>query len=360
MNTTASPKKLLIMYILDILRRYTDENHRLSQREIADILVSEYGMTADRKAIRRNIIDLIDFGYSINYSEIPRGTVNPATGEREETMILSDFWLERDFTDSELRLLINGLLFSRDLPRAQCEQLVEKLCSLSNNYFRSRVKYISSQGGAGTGGEQLFLTIEVLDEAISAGRQVAFRYCEYRTDKKLYPRTGADGQPREYVINPYQMVAANGRYYLICNNDKYDNVSNYRLDRISEIRLLDTPSKPARLIKGLENGLNVPRHMAEHVYMFSGESVTACFTAGKYILGDVIDWLGAGIDIISENEDSFTARVTMNMEAMVCWALQYARHVRVTSPGSLVERIKRELARSCEKYGMEVTETQDD
>ena len=28
------PKRLLILNILDILRRYTDENHRLSQREI--------------------------------------------------------------------------------------------------------------------------------------------------------------------------------------------------------------------------------------------------------------------------------------------------------------------------------------
>ena len=28
------PKKLLIMNILDILRKYTDENHRLSQNDI--------------------------------------------------------------------------------------------------------------------------------------------------------------------------------------------------------------------------------------------------------------------------------------------------------------------------------------
>ncbi len=32
------PKKLLIVNILDILRRYSDENHRLSQREIGDLL----------------------------------------------------------------------------------------------------------------------------------------------------------------------------------------------------------------------------------------------------------------------------------------------------------------------------------
>ena len=52
------PKKLMILNILDILRKYTDEDHRLSQKEIADILKSEYQMPADRKAVRRNLLNL--------------------------------------------------------------------------------------------------------------------------------------------------------------------------------------------------------------------------------------------------------------------------------------------------------------
>lgn len=38
MNYTIPPKKMIIINILDILKRYTDENHRLSQKQIADIL----------------------------------------------------------------------------------------------------------------------------------------------------------------------------------------------------------------------------------------------------------------------------------------------------------------------------------
>lgn len=41
---TKQPKKMIIINILDILKRYTDENHRLSQREIIDILEQEYDM----------------------------------------------------------------------------------------------------------------------------------------------------------------------------------------------------------------------------------------------------------------------------------------------------------------------------
>ena len=55
-------KKMLIMNILDILKRYTDENHRLSQKEIMDILEREYEMKVERKAIKRNLLNLIEYG----------------------------------------------------------------------------------------------------------------------------------------------------------------------------------------------------------------------------------------------------------------------------------------------------------
>ena len=38
---TAYSKKLLVLYILDILQKYTDEEHRLSQKEILEILRKE-------------------------------------------------------------------------------------------------------------------------------------------------------------------------------------------------------------------------------------------------------------------------------------------------------------------------------
>lgn len=60
---------MIIINILDILKRYTDENHRLSQREIIDILEQEYDMKVDRKAVKRNLMNLIDFGYQVEYSE---------------------------------------------------------------------------------------------------------------------------------------------------------------------------------------------------------------------------------------------------------------------------------------------------
>ena len=221
---TAPAKKLLIVNILDILRKYTDENHRLSQKQIADLLRTEYNNPADRKTVKRNLTELMELGYEIGYSEVRRVTPNPKTGEPEETYILSDFYLEREFTDAELRLLIDGLLFSKHIPYSRCKSLVEKLEGLSSVYFRARTKHIRTLPENAPDNRQLFYTIEIIDEAITKNRQVIFCYCKPGTDKKMHPECREDGTVREYCVNSYQIVAANDRYYLIGNYDKYDNM----------------------------------------------------------------------------------------------------------------------------------------
>ena len=351
---TAPPKKMLIMNILDILRKYSDEEHQLSQKDIVEILKNEYNMSADRKAVRRNLSVLLECGFDINYSETVRMVPikDKTTGEvrMEENIILSDFYLVHEFTDSELRLLIDGLLFSKHIPYSQCKELVGKLENLSNRYFKARVKHIRTLPDTVPQNRQLFYTIEILDEAISKGRQVAFTYNRYGTDKKLHPEKTAAGAVREYIINPYQIVAANGRYYLICNYDKYDDVAHFRLDRITEIRLLDIPVKPMKQVEGLKNGLNLPKHMAEHVYMFSGESVPVTFRAKKYILNDIIDWFGKEVTFSDESDDEVIVRVTVNREAMRHWALQYALHTKILSPKKLADEIKADLQSAVKNY----------
>ena len=349
---TEQSKKLLPMNILDILRKYTDEDHRLSQKEIVDILKKEYSISADRKAVKRNLMHLIDFGYDIEYSETIRMVPNSKTGALEESSILSDFYLVRDFSDGELRLLIDSLLFSKHIPYNQCKDLIEKLEGLSNKYFQSRVKHIRTMPNKSPKNQQLFLTIETLDEAITHGRQVSFNYNTYAVDKKLHPKLNEEGNPKKYVINPYQIAATNGRYYLICNYDKCSNVSNYRLDRITNITLLDTPIKPSGMVKGLENGFDLPKHMAEHIYMFTGESATVTFHAKKYLVSEIIDWFGTDITFFDENEDEVSVRVTVNLTAMRKWALQYALHVTVLSPKNLVDEIKKDIQEAAKNYSI--------
>lgn len=342
---TAAPKKLLIMNILDILKRYSDENHRLSQKEIVTLLEREYTMKVDRKAVKRNLINLLEFGYNIECKETMR-----KNKKGEEEIIYTDWYLVREFSDPELRLLIDSLLFSKQIPYNHCKRLIGKLAGLSNVYFDAKVRHICNLPEHTTTNRQLFFTIEVLDEAISRGRQVAFTYNNLGTDKNLHPRKTRAGAVREYIINPYQMVAANGRYYLICNYDEYDNVAHYRLDRITDIRLLEHPVKPMREVTGLESGLNLPQHMAEHIYMFAGESVAVRFRASIDIVGEILDWFGRDLSFSHETAETVDVRITVNRSAFRYWALQYGEHIEVLEPAALREDIKNTVLSIAKKY----------
>ena len=342
---TKPTKKLLIVSILDILKQYTDENHPLSQKKIVEILERDHQMVVDRKTVKRNLMNLIDLGYNIEFKESTR-----LGKDGEEETIYSNWYLERDFSDAELRLLIDSLLFSKHIPYSQCKLLIKKIEGLSNRYFSSKVKHIRNLPEEMPVNKQLFFNIDVLDEAIEKGWQVAFHYNDFGTDKKLHPRLDNSETPRRYIINPYQMVATNGRYYLICNYDKYDNVANYRVDRISEIELLNVPAKPQSQVQGLENGLDLPKHMAEHIYMFEGPSERVNFRAQKYIVGEIIDWFGKDVRFSDESADEITATVLVNLNAMRYWAMQYAQHITVLSPQSLVDRLKDVIREVAEKY----------
>ena len=178
-------------------------------------------------------------------------------------------------------------------PYSQCRELVEKLEGLSNIYFRSRVGHIARLPVDQSGNKQLLLNIEMLDEAISKGRKVRFHYTEYGLDKKLHLRARPDGSPREYVISPYQMAAQEGKYYLICNYDKYDDISNYRVDRIKDLEILDEPAKPFESLPWAHGrSLDLAAYMREHPYMYSSENVRAKLKIVPAMVSDVIDMFG--------------------------------------------------------------------
>lgn len=344
------PKKMLNIYILEILKRYTDAEHRFSQKDIQKKLEDEYEMVVDRKAVKSNILDLIQAGYPIGYDTTIRVTPNRSTGEMEKTDIFSDFYIEREFSDAEIRLLIDSVLFSKNIPPKDRNRLIKNLEGLSNVYFKSKVKHIQSLATDKRETNTLFYTIDILDEAISLGKQVKFHYDNYGVDKKLHHRLNSEGNPREYIINPYGLVAANSRYYLICNYDKYDKLSNYRLDRISDIEILDTPVKPKSQVEGLENGLDISKHMAEHIYMFNGTSIHAKFEAPKDLISDILDFFGSDVTFTEKDEETIIVSVKINENDMELWAMQYCTQIKIVEPKSLAEQCKANLRQALKLY----------
>lgn len=341
------PKKLLILNILDILWKDSDQDHRLTQREIGEILRTRYGMAADRKAIKRNLMDLVEFGFDIEYREVPRG----GAGEEEENTILTDFYLVRPFTEGELRLLIDGLLFSRHLPHRQCRELVEKLEGLSSRYFRSRVRHIARMSGEQEDNQQLFLNIELLDEAIEKRKKAAFRYLEYGTDKKAHYRTRSDGSVREYVVSPYQMAARDGNYYLVCRREGYGGLANYRLDRICDLKVLEETAQPFTSPEERDGyPLDLSAYMREHIYMYAGGSCHAKLWVSRPLISSVIDLFGKDVVFSREDAEGVVVSVYANEMSIEQFAKSYAPNAAVLEPPELREKVRDMLRRAAALY----------
>ena len=84
--------------------------------------------------------------------------------------------------------------------------------------------------------------------------------------------------------------------------------------------------------------------------MFSGESSRVVMRTSPGMAGELIDWFGNGVTFSDETENSVIASVTVNLQAMRYWALQYAPYVTVLEPQSLVEAVREELNNALNKY----------
>ena len=345
-------KKIIILYILQILRKYTDANHTMTQQQIADRLRSEYGLEINRSTVKRNLFDLIEAGYDIQYTEVTRSQVNRQTGEREENTIYTDLYYEHDFTEAELHMIIDGLLFSRSVPYKQRKTLIDKLGKLSSSYFNQRMNHVHCMSSDSPQNPELFHTIDILDEAITAGKQVRITYNHYGTDMKLHPTTNEDGSAKRQTLNPYQMVANEGRYYLICNNDHYSTVSNYRIDRITDIELLETSVKPKNQVEGLEDGLNLQNYVYQNLNMFSGKAEKVEFIIPKSAVSLIIDFFGKHVSFHEQEDGKVSCCLQVSLEAMRRWAVEHANMVRVVSPENLVDDIREELRKAAALYGL--------
>ena len=321
-------KKMLNMLILEILKEYSDQEHRLTQQEIIRLLKSNYDMVCDRRSVKNNVVCLRELGYEISMED-------------------GYYLLEREFDDVELRMLIDSVLFAKFLTQKQAKTLIEKLKSIGNKYFSAKVNHIINLPELRHGyNKQLMYVLDTINEAISQHKKISFVYNQYGSDFKLHPK-----REEKYIVNPYQMVANNGFYYLIGNYDKYDDISHYRLDKMTCVEMLTEKVKQQNQVMGLEQGLNLPKHMAEHIYRCSGGSVTSNMLVDETIIGELVDWFGNDFYVIKKRQNNqVLVRLRCNEQAFFYWTLQYGPYVEVLEPVSLRRKIAEAVSEMNEKY----------
>lgn len=338
MTDSLEAKKLLIVRIMQILERYSDVNHPLTQEDIIRKLYTDYGIEAERKAIGRNIALLQDMFERDSMSK----TATAITIESDKRK--GTFLDKRLFEDTELRLLIDGVLASKHISEKYSGDLIEKLCALSNKYFRSNVKHVYSiKDWDKTENKALFYNIEIIDEAIEKERQITFDYNKYGADKKLHKTSS-------HTASPYQLILHNQHYYLVFLSEKWKNLGHFRVDKITNIAVTDTPITPLRSVKGCENGLNYKKYASSLPYMFTDEASRIKFVCDGCVIDQIVDWFGKSITIDDIGGDKYEVTVHASPNAMEYWAMQYLNYVEIKSPTELRERIKEDILKAEAKY----------
>ena len=335
-KSNMNKKKYMVFDMVKILKEHTDRQHPMKQKTLVEML-HEKGYETDRSTVRRTITDLVMDPESRICSY---ANTSHEEKESQNDTYYSGLYYDQEFTTAELRWLIDGILFSRNVPHNERDILIRKLSSLGNKYFKWRMENINRLAKDEPMNPQLFTNIETLDKAIMEKKKVCLTYNYMGPDFQLEPHRTRHANSYRQLINPYSIVARNGYYFLVCNNDYYPDVANYRIDRMTDIEIVDSPVKPVRQVHGLENGLNIQEYMASNINMAYGKPALITFEATEKGVTEAIDAFGKNITIKRKADDIFICTVRSPYYDMERWAMQNWNSITVLTPRDLVERIR--------------------
>ncbi|WP_277674255.1 helix-turn-helix transcriptional regulator [Piscibacillus halophilus] len=295
----------------------------LYQQDILNLLERNYNIEITRKTLSKRITYLRDGGY--------------IKGER-------GIYKVNKFSDNELRILIDSILFASYIPAKEAKNIIEKLKSLSPISLKNKIRNIHYvQSFNRTRNDQLYPTLDTIDEAISKRKQIKITVCRFNEHAVLE-------DIRTELIHPYYIVNSNSRYYVICYADRGDQLESRRIDRISKVEILEEGIRPLRNIIGERQNFDLGQYMNQHIYMFSGKSVPIKIKLKKEHIGIFIDWYGTDYTISERDQDEITISVRANENATYYWALQYGHLVEIVEPVSLREKLQQGLKDILKKY----------
>lgn len=390
-----------LINIMKILQKETDEINTITQPEILELLrdrecaCSERTLTDYLKTIMKelNPEDVDGYVYENatieDYVIIAKGLEEKLkardyglVSEGSKKLQLRSLRYNQVLSFAELNQVIEGVLFLKHIDDDSKEKIIRKLLSLSSKNFPRYSPYISENTGtiskkiAGVFEDSrvdevaLKNNLQVIRKAIDAnkgaGIKIAFYFNAYDENKKLKARVNADGNRIRYIANPYYIIMYNGKPYLICATDPYDNVGIYRIDLMSEITTEIKPSlakdgamvgekrRPKSEIKDLPmdwNSKEASKFQTEHLYMFYGkpESISLKIDKDRYTL--LHDYFGDRYQFVEHIDDNWDCvEVKCVPEAMVSWAMQCSDFVEVLQPESLRQKIQEKCKALAERY----------
>ena len=339
-----SGSKMSIVRIIQVLLRESDKDHPLTQQEIMSHLEEKYGMTVNRKSIGRNLSRLREAGIPVKCREVPR-MVNG-----KETLLSLDWYWDHVLSSDDLKCLIDLLYFSH-LPFQQIKQLTEKLKQLQICTFedgKSGVKNLPSPGKV-VDYESL---LSMASEAMREKKRLRFFYNHYEADGKKHHNDTPSGEDKVYEVSPYQLIASDGRYYLLGNQEGSEGISAFCLEMIADMEILN---RPARLQKELDSQAReekLSEFLMAYQGVHAGSLETCTIQVDRRLLSDIILDFGKAAHVVSASQEKVIVEVVVQTEALKAWTLKKAPGAKILSPAYLVKEVREALQDVARLYGI--------
>lgn len=314
----SSNQKIKLVKLLEILKKFSDEEHPLSTAQLIEKL-AEQGIQAERKAIYDDIRILNDAGYEI-FSYRNRSNYY--------------YIIDRGFDLAELRVLLDAVQAAKFITEKKTAILTEKIaCIAGENRAKLLTCNINCFNTVKHTNENILYNIDTLDECILKKKKVSFVYFDYDSKcGRVYRKKG-----EKYIVNPIALVFSEDNYYLTCYKDKYKNISNYRVDRMDKVTMLETSIEPAECLQTF----HIHTCKKQAFSMFVGELTEVEFIIDKSKINLVVDKFGESVKMTDTGEPYVTVKTQVQISPpFFAWCITFGTALKIVSPYVVVEKMR--------------------
>ena len=335
--------KIKLLFLKEILERYSDEQHVLNSQDIAERLHNEYGVDCERKSIYSDIDVLLDYGMDIIRTHTPKNGFFLASG---------------DFQLTELRLLSDAVQAAQFITVNKTKELLQKIEGLTSIYQADTMRrqiYIEKRRKSSN--ESVYYVIDRLDEAIKKKKKVRVEYSKRKLDEKF----AATKETREHVLSPYALIWTDDHYYLVANNEKYNNLMHLRIDRISRAEILTQKARSFEEVSEYKNNFDPADYVSKHFQMYSGKPEMIELCCSNDILEQMLDRFGERVHTRFFDETHFLLRTEAAVtKGLVAWIMQFGNKMTVRYPKGLVCLVRETAKSILSNYPTEASSEEED
>ncbi len=322
-------KKAKLLYLIDILKSKSDEEHPLNTKELINELLL-YGIEAERKSIYRDIQCLCDYGYDIIHSGGKNGGYYLAS---------------REFELAELKLLVDAVQASKFITARKSQQLIRKLESFAGRYDAGQLNrqvYVSNR--VKTMNESIYYNVDKLHRSMNNNHEITFKYFEWTCKKEKKLRH--DG--KLYRVSPWSLCWDDENYYLVSYDADAGCIKHFRVDKMLDISEQDSLRQGKEIFAEFDSAI-----YSKQVFgMFSGEPEPVRLRSDNKFAGVFIDRFGNDITMLPVSEDEFEVTVKVAVSPpFFSWVFQMGGKVKILSPGTVADSYRRmleEALKACE------------